>query len=352
MADQNEKISIVGNEIRCAETSCKEKALSLSYFCWVHTADKARYVERLKHFFQDGGEGKNFILKKVVIQNADLMKMRLTNADLSQSDLKDTNLFHSDISHANLIGCNLEGADLTGVNLRNSDLTQANLKKARLWHADLSYSNITETNLGYSDLWQCGLYSSRLWHTDITGAKSLTMQNFASERRGIITKTKEKIDEKGILSAEESYRDLKRYFMEKGQYKDASWASFKEKAMEQKRYLKNRDIAYFPLALMGILCGYGEKPNRVVLSALGIILLYGTIYYLLKTITPSYADQAILTIGDHIYYSIITFTTVGYGDLIPKENVWYRLLAGSEAFIGAFMIGLFVFTLSRKYSAR
>src|SRR3989338_5477950 len=225
MATQNEKISMVGSEIRCAETSCREKALSLSRFCWVHTADKARYVEDLKHFLKEGGGGENFILKKVVIQNAELIKIRLRNADLSQSDFKDTNLFHSDISRANLIGCNLEGADLTGANLRNSDLTQANLKKARLWHTDLSHSNITEADLGYADLWQCRLYSSRLWHTDVTGAKSLAMQNFASERQGIITKTTEKIDERGVLSAEESYRDLKRYFMANGRYKDASWAS-------------------------------------------------------------------------------------------------------------------------------
>ncbi|MBU4376989.1 MAG: pentapeptide repeat-containing protein [Candidatus Omnitrophica bacterium] len=352
MANPNKTISVVGNEIRCTENSCKEKAVSLSRFCWNHTVDKAQYMERLKDFFDGGGDGEGFILRKVIIPNAELMKAKLNNADLSQSDFKNANFFHSDMNNANLIGCNMEGADLTGVNLENSDLTQANLKKTRLWHADLSRANITEAYLEYADLWQCRLYSSRLWHTEITGAKSLTMQNFARSAQGIVTKPTEKIDERGILSSEESYRDLKRYFLANGRYKDASWASFKEKAMEQKWLLKNRSISYIPLALMGILCGYGEKPNRVILSSLAIILLYGLIYFSLQTITPSYADHANFTIGDYIYYSIVTFTTLGYGDMIPKENVWYRLLAGSEAFIGAFMIGLFVFTLSRRYSAR
>jgi hypothetical protein len=43
----------------------------------------------------------------------------------------------------------------------------------------------------------------------------------------------EKIDEKGSLAAEESYRDLKQYFISHGQYNDASWASYREKTMER-----------------------------------------------------------------------------------------------------------------------
>jgi len=352
MAPLTEKISIIGDELSCADPSCKEKAVSLSKFCWKHTADKRQYTDKLKKFLDEGGNGEKFILKKVVIQNSELIKVNLKNADLSQSDFKNTNLFHSDMSGANLIGCNLEEADLTGVNFKHSDLTQANLKKARLWHADLSYSNISEADLREADLWKCLLYSARLWRTELKGIKSLITQNFDNHSPAFLSKSDEKIEEKGILAAEESYRDLKQYFIEHGRYKDASWASFKEKTMENHSLLKNKNIAYFPHALMGILCGYGEKPHRVVLSSLAIILLYGITYYALKAITTSYTVSGNYSIGDCVYYSIITFTTLGYGDFIPKENVYYRLLAGSEAFIGAFMIGLFVFTLSRKYSAR
>ncbi|MDD5680074.1 MAG: pentapeptide repeat-containing protein [Candidatus Omnitrophica bacterium] len=346
-----EKISIIGNELSCADPSCKEKALSLSRFCWKHTADKSQYTDKLKNFLTNGS-GENFILKKVVLQNSELIKVNLKNADLSQADFKNTNLFYSDISNANLIGCNLEGADLTGIDLKYSDLTRANMKRARLWHADLSYSNTSEADLREADLWKCRLYSARLWHTELRDVKSLTMHNFARPTRSFLSKVDEKIDEKGVLSAEESYRDLKKYFTENGRYQDASWASFKEKIMEKCWLIKNKNLAYLPHAIMGMLCGYGEKPNRIVVSSLAILVFYGIGYYLLKAITPSYTAAGNYSLADCIYYSIITFTTLGYGDFIPKENIYYRLLAGSEAFIGAFMMGLFVFTLSRKYSAR
>ena len=54
---------------------------------------------------------------------------------------------------------------------------------------------------------------------------------------------------------------------------------------------------------------------------------------------------------DSFYFSLITFTTLGYGDFRPLEG-WGRILAGSEAFIGAFMMALFVYTFARRTGGR
>lgn len=347
---KNIKTSLVDQELPCEYPSCKDKAISLSPFCWKHTPDKIQYIENLKKFFGESGSGERFILRKIVLHDSDLIRVDLKNSDLTQADFKNTNFSYSDISGANLIGCNLEGSDLTSVNFENSDLTRANLRRARLWHADLSSANITEADITEADLWKCQMYLARLWHTELKGVKSLTKQNFSKKIHGFLTC--EKIDERGILSAEESYRTLKQYFIENGRYREASWASFKEKTMEKLWLRKNKNITYIPMALMGLLSGYGEKPNRVIFSSAIIICIYSIIYHSLNAITSSYSYLNGYSFWDYIYYSIVTFTTLGYGDLVPKANIGYRLLAGSEAFTGAFMIGLFVFTLSRKYSAR
>jgi uncharacterized protein YjbI with pentapeptide repeats len=47
------------------------------------------------------------------------------------------------------------------------------------------------------------------------------------------------------------------------------------------------------------------------------------------------------------YYSIITFSILGYGDLVPIDN-WGRLLILCEAVIGYIILGLSIFLLSRK----
>jgi len=51
-------------------------------------------------------------------------------------------------------------------------------------------------------------------------------------------------------------------------------------------------------------------------------------------------NSEIRNFPDSLYFSLITFTTLGYGDFRPLER-WGRILAGSEAFIGAFMMALF-----------
>jgi hypothetical protein len=103
---------------------------------------------------------------------------------------------------------------------------------------------------------------------------------------------------------------------------------------------------------MNIFCGYGEKPYRVILSAFLCIMAFAFAYKSLNAIESVAYPGSTPRWLDYIYYSTITYTTVGYGDFIPKPHGLFRLLAACEAFLGVFLAGLFVFTLARKYSAR
>ncbi|MGK0441311.1 MAG: voltage-gated potassium channel Kch [Pseudohongiellaceae bacterium] len=48
-----------------------------------------------------------------------------------------------------------------------------------------------------------------------------------------------------------------------------------------------------------------------------------------------------------MYFSVVTFTTLGYGDLTPSSGV-SRALAAIEAFAGSFTIALFVVVFVKK----
>lgn len=48
-----------------------------------------------------------------------------------------------------------------------------------------------------------------------------------------------------------------------------------------------------------------------------------------------------------LYFSIITFTTIGYGDLYPV-GAWAKILVGIESLGGAILIALFIFVLGRQ----
>jgi len=73
--------------------------------------------------------------------------------------------------------------------------------------------------------------------------------------------------------------------------------------------------------------------------------MYSIIYFTLRNQISANFD--LTSFFDYIYFSIITFTTLGYGDILPKTTL-LRLICGSEAFLGAFMMGLIVAGFSNK----
>ncbi len=92
--------------------------------------------------------------------------------------------------------------------------------------------------------------------------------------------------------------------------------------------------------------GFGEKPYKAFLSALFMIFFSSSIFYFSgglvyqgNTIVPSYFDS--------LYFSVITFNTLGYGDYHPIGN--FRLMAMVEALSGLFLVPLFLVALTRKY---
>ena len=154
-------------------------------------------------------------------------------------------------------------------------------------------------------------------------------------------------------SAYEAYGSVKHYFYRNGFYEAGRWAAYRELTMERKHFFEKRDLRYIPSLLMDLLSGYTEKPNRVILSSILIIAAFGFLYYAFNVTMPSNsgACSGQTTLGDSLYFSFITFTTVGYGDFVPRDVIWFRLLACIEAFSGPFMAGLYIFTLTRRYAA-
>jgi len=334
---------------RCAHDGCTNGVLSHAETCWEHTRDKGAYSARIISIIEKGESLAGENLERAVLKNLSITKADFSGAHLSQADFSGSHLFDVNFENAHLVGTNLSNSDATHSNFKGADLTKADLTDARLWSVILEGTTLSEASLCRADLWNANLHNVKIWHANFDNAKSLARRNFARDPSLIWTS---KINEEGPRSAEEAYRDLKRYFLANGMYDDAGWASFKEKTIERFIMRKNKDLHYIPSLAMGILCGYGEKPSRIVISAFFAILFYAFMYFALNAVESTRSASYAMRWFDYIYYSTITFTTVGYGDFVPKSYGLFRLFAASEAFIGVYLTGLFIFTLSRRYSAR
>jgi len=337
---------------RCKRSGCKEHALSRSDACWDHLDNQQEYISSIISYASGNPDLRGFCLKKVSLKGASLSGVDLSDADLSQADLSHASLNDAHFQRTLLVGATAAHADLTNADFSGSDGTKVDFSNARLWHADFTNANLNESDLSDADLWNATFCRVKFWNANLKGAKFLTRRSFAGATEKNRHFEDARIDESGLISAEESYRNIKNYFLARGMYNDASWASCKEKAMERFILKKDRRIGYIPSLVMNLLCGYGERPSRIVASSLMTIFIYAFLYTSLGSLQSIAFPGERLSFADSLYCSTITFTTVGYGDLIPKPFAPFRLLAASEAFIGAFLVGLFIFTLARRYSAR
>ncbi len=104
-----------------------------------------------------------------------------------------------------------------------------------------------------------------------------------------------------------------------------------------------------------LVCGYGEQPLNVVKFSVAFILLCAFVYYGLGinqngisvgfSASSSLRDN-FLNFFNCLYFSIVTFTTLGYGDLTPVGLA--RVTAAFEAFVGSFTLALYVVVFVKK----
>ncbi len=93
--------------------------------------------------------------------------------------------------------------------------------------------------------------------------------------------------------------------------------------------------------LADLTCEYGTNWKRPIFLWLIVVLGSSLIYWLTHSVPDAY------DFWSNLYFSIVTATTLGYGDLYPDG--WGRALASAEAIFGTFMWAVFLVVFARKY---
>lgn len=263
--------------------------------------------------------------------------------------------------NARLVDCSLEDADLSRTDLRHAQFENVDAQRARFRGANLEHAEFSRTDLRGASL---------------AGAR-LSDATFAGTRIDEATAFGDRLVYEDELSASDTERErAELYEAARGSYRELQSLAAESGLSEASReyYLKRTDLrrrlawerGSYARALgteaWRWTTEYGTSPWRVVATSAVVIVLCAVLYPLTggiqevadeRTITYSIDDPEstprwflLLVLFKSLYFSTVTFATLGYGDIQPVGAV-ARVIAGVEALTGQLLVALLVFVLTR-----
>ncbi|ODS37442.1 MAG: hypothetical protein A7316_01795 [Candidatus Altiarchaeales archaeon WOR_SM1_86-2] len=282
--------------------------------------------------------------------------------DLKGKDLKGENLADAYLRKADFRNANLENANFIGANLEYANFIEANLKNAILYgthlaSADFGWANLENANLGWTWCRYVSFYGADLRNVNLHGAKienSLNLQYAKLDEDHIVINErdgdKEKNNDKKLekySEASDVYITLKNYFRKVGRYDRSGKYFIGEWRVRGKKYkLKKNYPSWLINRFLDHFSRYGESPQRVFALSILFVFVLGLVYWHLGAIVNSSDPSKTVSLPESLHFSVVTFTTLGYGDYYPKQS--FQFLADLEAFSGMFIMAFFVVTVARK----
>ena len=314
-------------------------------------------------------------LRSARLKNANLMNANLKDADFGDACLSKSNLINARfdgavfgfarLDGAKMSGARLEGHYLRGVHFENADLQGAHLEGADLAQAHLVNANLLGAHLEGADLTQADLrdadialvtfhtphvMNATVWQSDIKLASDIWTKHVAKDPA--------------------SRRNYKHLFLR-------LWSVFAERTRFQgirietahgserfKRHAKDQAFLeeyrsqglwkYFVYVLWRVTSDCGRSLTRWALLSLVLAIAFGGLFWWLGDAhihVNNPEDTRMVTSWTYIYYSVVTFTTLGFGDVTPTTPLG-ELLVMVEVIIGYVMLGGLLSILANKFARR
>ena len=262
----------------------------------------------------------NFNLQEAQLEKIYLVNAKMTGCNLSKANLKNASMFEADLSNSNLFKANLEGANLKNANLERCNLLGANLSNAKLenvkWGKDYKVINELEAEDAY--------------------------------KAGDIKLANEKYRE-----AEEIYRAIK-ISMQSQTLGDETGEFFIREMIAKRKQFKKFSAARIGSKVIEITTGYGEKLSNILFTVIGIIITCMLLYGIQGV---SYGDTVIgffstdydllTTLGQLLYFSVVVYSTVGFGEMIPIGPLGKTVMM-FEGIAGGLVLAILIIALYKK----
>jgi uncharacterized protein YjbI with pentapeptide repeats len=332
-------------------------------------------------------------LQGLDLHNADFRAMKFPGASLNGSNLQGANftwanlqgaflmgtklqgaiLRGADLYHAHLINAKLQGANLTDANLKDADLQETNLQGANLTRANLEHANLQGANLQGANLTGAVLHGTSMVHVNLSGVSA----RFALVD-GVTLLDDCRVDDETDFAAvglgnaripeglkAQLKHNIRKQHWEGSTYRPKKWSLEYQCLIDAPDIPRQRPGRYREHPLLWLTwpfwwaSDYGSSAARLFLAFFGVSMFFACLYMLptFCAFTPpfvqglqTYNEQA-LPVGLQVlracYFSIVTMTTLGFGDITPHPySVVGHVLVIVQVCLGYLLLGALITRLS------
>lgn len=298
---------------------------------------------------------------KTMLPKANLSGTRLDGAKLPEARLKD-----ADLQGASLVGAHLDGArlfrakmmkaDMRGASLKSANLNLADMRGARLTGANLEKAELERTCLTGADLQDACLRWTRLIGADVRTRRwywrlqSVRGHSPAVQPGGFYT------DLRGADLNEANVSNLKynRWSRYLGIRAATCFGSPRfRRFAEDQGFIEDFRSRWWrkPLYIVWlVLSDCGRSLSLWTVWSLIFAALFALQFYSLGKLAFEVTNLK-WSLETMLYYSVVTFTTLGFGDVTPKTAQAARWVM-AEVVTGYIMLGGLVSILATKLARR
>jgi hypothetical protein len=235
--------------------------------------------------------------------------------------------------------CAFEETDLSNSCFEGSHFINCSFRRVLLCNARLVDSEFQNCYLEDIDLAGALLDRMRLWFPN-------TIRNAQADAWTHLQLPLPEENEFSYELAARNYRIYRDMFSGSGRRGLVSTLSFREQ--KARSHIWPSSLRRFRSLFISIITGYGERPFRFASVLLFVIFAFAFSYWKFHLLVRQGSDDAI-TFFEAFYFSVVTFSTLGFGDITPQRVSYGQSVVILEVFSGIVGIAVFTALVVRRY---
>lgn len=306
-------------------------------------------------------------MDRTVMEGAFLLNTKLEEANLKYSKLNQALLRGAYLTRADLAGAQLQEADLSGAQMQGANLAvqiegtdfrkdtfvipedpsklpilrarlRTQLQSAKLDNVaidgtDFSGANLDRAELKITSLDEKTRFTDTLFHNCVISIDG-----------GIDQDTAIHVLAQGVVN---NAQFIDPVFGRK--VRDQAWLNRWLESIDQLKGTKR--IRYYTMKawewFWRLSSDYGRSIGRWVVLSLILIIIFGLLYLIPGGLNFENGQRWFTA----FYFSIVTFTTLGFGDVSPQQT-WSEIVVAIEVILGYVMLGGLISIFSIKFARR